>query len=103
MLSRRDFLSYGVAGVSFVSLTGGVPRLLARAADESAAADQNDNILVVVELSGGNDGLNTLIPFEEPIYYQNRPTIAIAKEDVVRLSDQVGLHPEMAGLGELFK
>jgi uncharacterized protein (DUF1501 family) len=103
MLSRRQFLGYGAAGLSFVSLAGAAPRLLALAAEESAAAEKNDHLLVVVELSGGNDGLNTVIPFEDPLYYKNRPTLGIAKENVVQLSDRVGLHTEMAGLGELFK
>lgn len=103
MFTRRDFLRSTAAGVSFVSLAGGVPRLLARAAEESAAADRNDHVLVVVELSGGNDGLNTLIPFENPLYYQNRPTLGIPNEEVLQLSDQVGLHPRMGELTEQFK
>ena len=103
MLTRRRFLGYGAAGVSFVSLAGGMPRLLARAAQESAAADLSDQVLVVIELAGGNDGLNTLVPFEDPLYYQNRPTLGIPKEEVIRLSDQAGLHPRMAGLGNLYQ
>jgi uncharacterized protein (DUF1501 family) len=91
------------AGVSFVSLAGGVPRLLAQAAEASAVADRNDHVLVVVELAGGNDGLNTLVPFENPLYYQNRPTLGVAKDQVVKLSDQLGLHPRMTALGELFR
>jgi uncharacterized protein (DUF1501 family) len=103
MLSRREFLGYGAAGVSFVSLAGGLPRLLARAAEESAVAAANDHVLVVVELSGGNDGLNTVIPFENPLYYSNRPTLAIAKEEVLRLSHELGLHPAMPAFSELFQ
>jgi uncharacterized protein (DUF1501 family) len=102
MYSRRGFLQT-TAGLSFVSLAGGVSPLLARAAEVSADADRNDHVLVVVELAGGNDGLNTVIPFENPLYYKNRPTLGIAKDEVVRLSDQLGLHPRMAGLGELFR
>lgn len=103
MLSRREFLGCGVAGVSFVSLAGVAPRLLALAAEASAAAEQNDHVLVVIELNGGNDGLNTVIPFEDALYYKNRPTLGIDKENVVKLSEQVGLHPQMGGLGELFQ
>ena len=102
MYSRRAFLQT-TAGLSFVSLAGGVSPLLARAAEVSADADRNDHVLVVVELAGGNDGLNTVIPFETPLYYKNRPTLGIAKDEVVRLSDQLGLHPRMSALGELFR
>jgi uncharacterized protein (DUF1501 family) len=102
MYSRRAFLQT-TAGLSFVSLAGGVSPLLARAAEVSADADRNDHVLVVVELAGGNDGLNTVIPFENPVYYKNRPTLGVAKDDVVRLSDQLGLHPRMTALGDLFR
>ncbi|HEV3004826.1 MAG TPA: Twin-arginine translocation pathway signal sequence domain protein, partial [Pirellulales bacterium] len=102
MHTRREFLRSTAAGVSFVSLAGGVPGLLTRAAAASAQADRNDHVLVVVELAGGNDGLNTLVPFEDPLYYKNRPTLALAKDSLVKLSDQAGLHPQMAALGELF-
>lgn len=103
MFTRRDFLRSTAAGVSFISLSGGAPRLLARAAEASAAADRNDHVLVAVELSGGNDGLNTLVPFEDPLYYKNRPTLGIAKDELVKLSDELGLHPQMGALGELFQ
>jgi uncharacterized protein (DUF1501 family) len=102
MFSRRAFLQTS-ASLSFVSLAGGVPRLLAQAAEASAAADRNDHVLVVVELAGGNDGLNTVIPFENSLYYKNRPTLGIAKGEVVKLTDQLGLHPRLAAMGELFK
>src|SRR5688572_26476793 len=103
MVTRRQFLQRGAVGLSCVTLGGAMPRLFAQAADQSALARSNDHCLVVVELSGGNDGLNTLIPFEDPLYYKNRPTLAVPKEQVVRLTDQAGLHPKMAALGELYK
>jgi uncharacterized protein (DUF1501 family) len=56
-----------------------------------------------VELAGGNDGLNTVVPFENDLYYKNRPTLGIPKEQVQKLSDQVGLHPNMAAAADLFK
>jgi len=103
MFNRREFLRSTAAGISFVSLSGGVPCLLTRASAASAKADLNDHVLLVVELAGGNDGLNTLVPFEDPLYYKNRPTLAMAKEQLVKLSDQAGLHPQLAPLGELFR
>ncbi len=54
--------------------------------------------LVLVELKGGNDGLNTLVPFTDPAYYALRPKIAIARDQVLQLSDRAGLHPALAPL-----
>ncbi len=99
--SRREFLE--IAGLSFVSLSSFAPRLFAEVAKESAAADKNDNVLVVVELSGGNDGLNTVIPFENDLYYKNRRTLGIPKANVHKIADAVGLHPAMEPLAELYK
>jgi uncharacterized protein (DUF1501 family) len=84
-------------------LVGAMPRLFEAAADAAVAADKSDDVLVVVELAGGNDGLNTVIPFENGLYYKNRPTIGVPKEQVLRLNDQVGLHPNMESSAELFK
>jgi len=99
-IHRRGFL-----GASCVSMAGGAfaPRLFARAAEDSARALANDHALVVVELTGGNDGLNTVIPFEDPLYYRNRRTLAVPRKEVIRLDDRVGLHPKMAALGELYR
>ena len=79
MLSRREFLGRTAAGVSCVSLAGVMQRLFEAAADAAVAADTSDHVLVVVELAGGNDGLNTVIPFENGLYYKNRPTIGVTK------------------------
>jgi uncharacterized protein (DUF1501 family) len=103
MLSRRQFLGRA-AGASFLSIPGlAMPPLFARAAEQAARTDRNDHILVVVELNGGNDGLNTLVPFENALYYKYRPTIGIPKNQVIKLSDQVGLPAGMAKAAELFK
>ncbi|MFN0055161.1 MAG: DUF1501 domain-containing protein [Planctomycetales bacterium] len=100
-INRRQFLTQ--SGLSFVSVAALAPRLLAQVAAEAEQADLNDHVLVVIELTGGNDGLNTLIPFENNLYYKNRRTLGIAKESVHRLSDQVGLHPALEPLAELFR
>jgi len=99
--SRREFLS--VAGLSFVSLGAWAPRFLAQAAQAAEAAASTNRVLVVVELSGGNDGLNTVIPFENDLYHRNRRALRIPKESVHRLNDQVGLHPSFAAFAELYK
>jgi uncharacterized protein (DUF1501 family) len=102
MLTRRQFLSRSAAGVSCLSLGGLMPGLFVRAADE-ARKDANDHILVVVELAGGNDGLNTVIPHENDLYHKARPKLRIPKDKVLKLSDAVGLHPALAPAGELFE
>jgi uncharacterized protein (DUF1501 family) len=103
MLTRRQFLGRSATGLSFLSLGGLMPDLFAHAAESAAKSDRNDHVLVVVELAGGNDGLNTVIPFENDLYHKARPTLKIAKEQVVKLSDQIGLHPALEAAGELFK
>jgi len=101
--TRRGFLGHGAVGLSFVSLGGAMPGLFARAAEASRLADANENVLVVVELAGGNDGLNTVVPFEDALYYKNRRRLGLPKKEILRLSDLVGLHPRMAPMAELFK
>jgi uncharacterized protein (DUF1501 family) len=102
MISRREFLGRGAAGVSFLSLSGSMPYLFTRAAESAAEGDKNDHVLVAIELAGGNDGLNTVIPFENDLYYKNRPTLRIPKDQVVKLDDQIGLHPSMGPAARLF-
>ena len=58
--------------------------------------------LVVIQLSGGNDGLNTIIPYNDDAYYQQRPTIGIPKTDVIALNDQLGYHPAMKALKPIY-
>jgi uncharacterized protein (DUF1501 family) len=81
-----------------LSLGGVMPRRLAAAGQEAAKADDNDNVLVVIELAGGNDGLNTLVPFENDLYYKHRPNLQIAKDQALRLNEYVGLHPALAAV-----
>jgi uncharacterized protein (DUF1501 family) len=101
--TRRGFLAHGAAGLSFVSLGGSMPGLFARAAEASMLADKNDHVLVVVELAGGNDGLNTVVPFEDALYYKNRRRLGLPKGEVQKLNELIGLHPKMGPMAELFK
>ncbi len=85
-----------VEGSSLVALNAMVPQFVARTAH--AAAPGKDNILVVLEMTGGNDGLNTVIPYADDLYHKARPTLRQTKNDVIRLDDHVGLHSGDAGL-----
>ena len=63
---------------------------------------RKDPVLVVLQLSGGNDALNTLVPYGDPLYADNRPTVRVPEEQVLQISDYVGLNPAMAPLKELY-
>jgi len=103
-VNRRRFLESTLAGSGLVALGLNVPAFLSRtalAAGPSPGKSSKETILVVVELTGGNDGLNTVIPFKDPEYAKLRPTLAIPRAQVKKLNDDVGLHPSLAGLAEL--
>ena len=61
-----------------------------------------NKVLVILQLSGGNDGLNTVIPFRNDIYYRTRPRLGIEKTKILSLTDEAGLHPALTGLKELY-
>ena len=63
---------------------------------------KKDPILVVVQLSGGNDYLNTVIPYSDGLYYDNRPVVGIHEDRVIKLDDKAGLHPEMGPLKKVW-
>lgn len=63
---------------------------------------KKDPVIVVLQMSGGNDYLNTTIPYADPIYRDSRPVVGVAEDRVIRLDDQIGLHPEMAPLKGLY-
>jgi len=62
-----------------------------------------ERLLILVELKGGNDGLNTVVPYRDAHYYALRPTLAIARDAVVQLSDRAGLHPSLAPLADCWR
>jgi uncharacterized protein (DUF1501 family) len=80
------------------------PRLFGRAAESIASQARDDGrILVVLELSGGNDGLNTLIPYGDDAYYRHRPTIGIPAAETLHIDDHFGFNRGMAGFERLYK
>jgi uncharacterized protein (DUF1501 family) len=99
MLTRRRFLERSLKGSSLVALGPTVPGFLAASA--RAAEPGKDTILVVVELTGGNDGLNTVVPYADDLYHAARPTLRLSKEQVVRVDDHVALNPGMRSFEKL--
>ncbi len=94
-MNRRDFIQKSLLTLA---LGQGAPSLLSKTA---LAAQSRDRILVVVNLFGGNDQLNTLVPYRNELYYRLRPNIAIKREEVLDLGangQKLGLHPELRPL-----
>ncbi|MDX1873627.1 DUF1501 domain-containing protein [Mycolicibacterium sp. 120266] len=103
-LNRRKFLFASTGLTAAGLLTAGVfglPELLQAARDRPLTP--GSGILVLVTLYGGNDGVNTLIPYADSAYHQARPELAYAASDVLHLDDQLGLNPGMPGLAGLWR
>jgi uncharacterized protein (DUF1501 family) len=104
MPSRRDFLR---SGVILVSAGVVAPAFLAKTAlatplPSASRARSGRSALVVVQLAGGNDGLNTVVPYRDPLYRQLRPQLALPEGDVLPLSADLALHPALAPLKAYF-
>ncbi|MFI6761348.1 DUF1501 domain-containing protein [Micromonospora sp. NPDC050417] len=104
-VTRRKFLlASGVVGAGAIAAgaTGlGLAELLATASDTSPQ-DSDADRLVMVTLYGGNDGLNTVIPYADPVYHSLRPELAYPADTVLRLDDALGLNPALTGLRGLW-
>jgi uncharacterized protein (DUF1501 family) len=77
--------------------------LAAQALQGTSIEKHPNRILVVVELSGGNDGLNTVVPFGDAAYYRARPTLGIKEGESIKIGDGYGFHPSMVGFERLYK
>lgn len=108
-LSRRAMIKDGLLAVSAGMI---LPSVFARAvrAAHNAAQDGNtwaqaaqQRTLIVVQMAGGNDGLNTIVPYTDGAYYQARPTLAVKPADVIPLNDRLGMHPALAAFKPLWQ
>jgi uncharacterized protein (DUF1501 family) len=97
-MKRREFLEKSALASAMLFL----PRFLRSTADLHYGSSAEGKVLVVVQLGGGNDGLNTVVPWRNDIYYKLRPGIAHPKKDCLRLTDDLALAPGMEGLKNLF-
>jgi uncharacterized protein (DUF1501 family) len=96
-LTRRRFLRASLAAAPLVALAPTVPLFVARTARAGEKPDAG-RVLVVVELVGGNDGINTVVPFADEGYAKHRRALRLPREQLVRLDDRVGLHPALKPL-----
>jgi len=103
--NRREMLRLGLGSSALLACGPTVPLFLARSAHALAGAPPaaKGRILVVVQLDGGNDGLNTVVPYRDDEYRKRRPKLAIAAGDVKKIDDRVGLHPTLEPLSKLLE
>ena len=102
--SRRDFLKASLSTSTLLALAPTVPTFLSRSARAgSLRRDADDTILVVVQLAGGNDGLNSVIPYEDDEYVRARPTLRMTPQEVRKIDSEFGFHPKMGAFLRLLK
>ena len=98
--TRRQFLASTLGSATMVSLSAGAPGFLLQASAEERAK-KGDQVLVVVQLTGGNDGLNTIVPYADDVYHRSREVLAIKPKDVLKIDDYLGFHPALKGFSKL--
>jgi uncharacterized protein (DUF1501 family) len=98
IINRRRFLQVG----SLASTSLFLPKFLKAMESRHTFVPEGNKVLVVIQLSGGNDGLNTVIPYRNDVYYKLRPSLAIERDKALSLTDEIGLHPALTGLKGLY-
>ena|SRR5438552_18856760 len=96
MLSRRNFLKSS----ALLALAPTVPGFLAQTA-RAAEPKRDGRVLVVIELNGGNDGINTIVPFADEGYARHRKTLRLPTDKLLKINNHVGFHPAMRDAAKL--
>src|SRR5262249_59571435 len=94
MFSRRDFLKASLQTSTLAALAPTVPGFLAHTA-RAAAPQRDGRVLVVIQLDGGNDGINTVVPFADEGYAKHRTALRLPADRLHKITPEVGLHPAM--------
>jgi uncharacterized protein (DUF1501 family) len=102
MLTRREFVARGLRDSSLIALAPTLPGFLASTA-RAASPGKDDRILVVVQLDGGNDGINTVVPFKDDGYAKYRKAIRLPEKRLIKINAEIGLHPSMKDAGKLLE
>jgi uncharacterized protein (DUF1501 family) len=97
LIKRKDFIQIGSLATASVF----VPKFL-KAFETGKTVPAGNKVVVIIQFSGGNDGLNTVIPFRNDLYYKNRPKLGIQKNAALALTDEAGLHPSLTAFKELY-
>jgi uncharacterized protein (DUF1501 family) len=97
LFKRKEFLQIG----SLASASLMMPKFL-KAFEKKNVVPPGNKVMVVLQFSGGNDGLNTVIPIRNDIYYKSRPRLGIQKQQALQLTDEVGLNPALPFFKDLF-
>ena len=98
-MKRNAFLLGAASGLAVVGQTDG---FFSRALAQAPLGGGDDRVLVVVNFQGGNDGLNTVVPFGLPAYYKYRPSLAVPQNDVLRINDTIGLNPALKAFKDMY-
>ncbi|MCC7400791.1 MAG: DUF1501 domain-containing protein [Chitinophagaceae bacterium] len=96
-IKRKEFIQIGSLATASMML----PKFL-RAFEGRTMVPPGNKVMVILQLSGGNDGLNTVIPVRNDLYYKARPKLGIDKSKALLLGDEAGLHPALSGFKELY-
>ena len=104
-INRRKFTTNSLTSATALAIGTSPPNGWIQAMAEllTDQPTRNDRVLVVIQLSGGNDGLNTVIPYSNELYYKARPKLAISTNDLLKFDSEVGLHPSMRGIANLIE
>jgi uncharacterized protein (DUF1501 family) len=102
MFSRRDFLRTSLQTSTLVALAPTVPGFLERTA-RAAQPNRDGRVLVVIQLDGGNDGINTVVPFADPGYAKYRKVLRLPTDRLFKINKEVGLHPALRDAAKLLE
>jgi uncharacterized protein (DUF1501 family) len=103
MISRRDFIQQGLAVVSLgLAVPSVFSKAVAAAAEEASVPTLAGKTLIVVQMAGGMDGLNTVVPYRDPAYRQNRQQLGIKESDLLVLNERIAFHPSLAPMKDIF-
>jgi uncharacterized protein (DUF1501 family) len=102
--TRRDFLKATLGASTLLSFASAAPNFLVRSVIAAAPRrKERDTVLIVVQLSGGNDGLNTVVPYDDDEYARNRPTLRLPTKELHKINPAMGFHPRMGAFARLYK